>query len=374
MKKIVFLTGTRADFGKLKPLINKVENEDSFEPYIFATGMHTISSYGYTINEIKKCGFKNIFPYINQTEYNGSDMDIVLSKTIMGFGYYIRELKPDMIVVHGDRVEALAGAIVGSLNNILVSHIEGGELSGTIDELIRHSISKLAHIHFVSNKEAKNRLLQMGELPTSIFIIGSPDIDVMLSDDLPHLDDVKIHYDIEFDDYGIFCYHPVTTQLEDLHRNIKEVVDALIESKRNFIVIHPNNDAGSDIIFNELSRLNNNSYFKIFPSLRFESFLTLLKNSRVIVGNSSAGIREAPVYGVPTVNIGKRQENRFNSHSIFNVDEKKDFILNSLENIPSHCSPSLYFGEGRSAELFLEYLNEQKIWKIPCQKQFQDIN
>lgn len=373
MKKVVFLTGTRADFGKLKPLINKVENEDSFEPYIFATGMHTISNYGYTINEIKKCGFKNIFPYINQTEYNGSDMDIVLSKTIMGFGYYIRELKPDMIVVHGDRVEALAGAIVGSLNNILVSHIEGGEISGTIDELIRHSISKLAHIHFVSNNEAKRRLLQMGELPTSIFIIGSPDIDVMLSEDLPTLDKVKNHYNIEFSNYLLFCYHPVTTQVNHLRKNIKEVVDALIEAKLNFIIIHPNNDSGSGIILNELERTTNNDCFVTFPSLRFEYFLTLLKNSRAIVGNSSAGIREAPVYGIPTVNIGKRQENRFNSHSIFNVDENKELILDCLKNIPSHCAPTLYFGEGNSAELFLKYLKDQNTWRIPCQKQFQDI-
>ena len=152
-KKIVFLTATRADFGKLKPLIRKIENSKFFECNIFATGMHALSKYGNTIREIKKERYKNIYAYINQNDTD--KMDIILSNTILGFSHYISELCPDMIVVHGDRIEALAGAIVGSLNNILVSHIEGGEISGTIDETLRHAITKLSHIHFVSNVKAK---------------------------------------------------------------------------------------------------------------------------------------------------------------------------------------------------------------------------
>ena len=178
-KKIVFLTGTRADFGKIKALIQAIENHSNFEPHIFVTGMHLLHEYGYTVIEVERSGFNNIFKYNNHTDE--TTMDLTLAKTITGFSEYVKTIKPDLIVVHGDRVEALAGAIVGSLNNILVAHIEGGEISGTIDELIRHSVSKLSHIHYTSNDKAKKRLLQMGELENSIFTIGSPPAAVVIS-------------------------------------------------------------------------------------------------------------------------------------------------------------------------------------------------
>ena len=155
-KKILFLSGTRADFGKLKSLISISQKSSLFDVSIFVTGMHLQKEYGFTVNEIEKSGFENIYTFENHT--TESSMDLTLSKTIEGLSAYVKEIKPDLIVVHGDRVEALAGAIVGSLNNILVGHIEGGEVSGTIDELIRHSVSKMSHIHFVSNQQAKNKL------------------------------------------------------------------------------------------------------------------------------------------------------------------------------------------------------------------------
>ena len=148
-RKIVFLTGTRADFGKLKPLMDKIEKSEIFDCHIFITGMHTLKKYGNTYQEVMKCNYKNTLVYENQKSSN--EQDVILANTIYGFSEYIKNLQPDMIIVHGDRVEALGGAIVGSLNNILVSHIEGGEISGTVDELIRHAVSKLSHIHFVAN-------------------------------------------------------------------------------------------------------------------------------------------------------------------------------------------------------------------------------
>ena len=188
-KKILFLTGTRADFGKIKALIKGVEDEPGFEAFVFVTGMHLQWEYGYTLLEIEQCKFSNVHTFGNYT--HESTMDLTLAKTIEGLSDYCKEIKPDLIMIHGDRVETLAGAIVGSLNNILVSHIEGGEVSGTVDELIRHSVSKLSHIHFVSNEEAENRLLQMGEIKESIFEIGSPDIDIMFSKNLPTLKKVR---------------------------------------------------------------------------------------------------------------------------------------------------------------------------------------
>ena len=372
-KKILFISGTRADFGKLKPLIKKVELSDKFEAHVFATGMHMFAHYGYTVNEIRKAGFKNIFMYINQ-EKNDSKMDVTLANTIQGMHLYINEFPPDLIVVHGDRVEALAGAISGALNNILVAHIEGGELSGTIDDMIRHGVSKLSHIHFVSNGDACKRLIQMGEKKDTIFTIGSPDIDLMLSDELPLLSAVQEKYKFNFSRYGIFIYHPVTTEAHLLKHQIKETVGALKACGWNFIVIYPNNDPGSDIIYGAIQELNDNPHFHIFPSIRFEYFLTLLKYAKVIIGNSSVGIHEAPVYGVPTINIGTRQKDRFSYPSIVNVKDDREAILQTLNNLPKDVTPSRNFGKGNSAQMFMEQLCASKIWEISCQKQFQDIS
>jgi len=372
-RKILFLTGTRADFGKLKPLIARVRDCDEFDYQIFVTGMHMLSRYGYTYLEIQKSGFDNYFLHMNQHDGADQQMDIVLAHTVLGLGSYVREFTPDLLVVHGDRIETLAGAIVGSLNNILVAHIEGGEVSGTVDELIRHAVSKLSHIHFVANDEAKRRLIQMGETPESIYIIGSPDIDVMLSDELPPLEMVTARYDIPFDSYGVFIYHPVTTETERLDEHINAVVEALTELGRNFVVIHPNNDFGSATIRRAIEQLADNPHFVLRPSMRFEYFLTLLKCADVIVGNSSAGIREAPVYGVPTVNIGSRQQNRYHGVSVLNVPDQKDEILQALRNLPNKSEPSFHFGSGNAADLFSEALKTTEFWHIPRQKLFRDL-
>ncbi|MDD1796039.1 UDP-N-acetylglucosamine 2-epimerase [Enterovibrio sp. ZSDZ42] len=371
-KKILFLTGTRADFGKLKSLISKVEKTNGLDAYVFVTGMHMMSKYGMTSIEVDKAGFKNIYKYINQS--SGDSMDIVLSKTVSGLSDYIKELRPDMIVIHGDRVEALAGAIVGSLNNILVSHIEGGEVSGTIDELIRHSVSKLSHIHYVCNERARKRLIQLGEREDSIFVIGSPDLDIMLSPELPTLDNVKEKYEFDFKDFAIFMYHPVTTDLENLGQKIKNVVDALLMSNENFIVVYPNNDDGSDVIINEFKRLEGNSNFKVFPSIRFECFLVMLKNAKYMIGNSSAGVREAPFYGLPTIDLGTRQNNRSSAKSIINTEEITDDILTAITiSSGREFKPFVEFGSGNSDEKFIETIIEGGAWETSKQKIFSDL-
>jgi len=370
-KKIVFLTGTRADFGKLKPLIEKIENSNIFDCFIFVTGMHTLSKHGLTYLEVQKQKYKNIFIYMNQT--NTIDPDKILSNTITGFSDFIKEIKPDMIIIHGDRVEALAGATVGAFNNILVSHIEGGEVSGTIDEMIRHSITKLSHIHFVSNEKAKQRLRFMGEDENSIYVIGSPDIDIMTSDNLPSMEMVKKRYKIPFDKYGILIFHPITTELVSLKNQTKEVVSSVIESKKNFIVIYPNNDKGNDIIFEEYKQLKYNKNFKIYPSLRFEYFLTLLKNANFTIGNSSVGIRESIIYGIPSINVGTRQKNRTTNPNIINVESERRLILEAIKKIEGKkFSTSFEFGDGKSSKRFYDILDNELIWNIPIQKHFVD--
>ncbi len=370
-KKIVFLTGTRADFGKIKSLIEIARCNPDFEVHIFATGMHMDKKYGYTVIELEKYGYDNIYKYINHdTE---SAMDITLSRTIEGFANYIRLVEPDLIIIHGDRIEALAGATVGALNNILVAHIEGGELSGTVDELIRHAVSKLSHVHFVANKEAKTRLKQMGENDASIFVIGSPDMDAMLHKPLPAWQDVKQKYEIPFDDFFISMFHPVTTEFDQMDENAAQYIDSLEESNLNFIAIYPNNDKGSDFILKKLNRLSNNSRFKIYPSLRFEAFLVLMKHSKAVVGNSSAGIREAPFYGIPTVNVGTRQSGRTNNPDIINTSYKReDIIKGILKAVTQKITPRVLFGDGKSDEKFIGIISNDLFWNIPKQKVFTD--
>ncbi|GAA3779699.1 UDP-N-acetylglucosamine 2-epimerase [Flavobacterium ginsengiterrae] len=372
-KKILFLTGTRADFGKIKSLIQTLEAQNDFEAFVFVTGMHLQELYGYTLIEIQRCKFRNVFTFENHT--HETTMDLTLAKTIEGLSNYCKVINPDMIVVHGDRVETLAGAIVGSLNNILVAHIEGGEISGTVDELIRHSVSKLSHIHFVSNHEAKGRLIQMGEIEESIFTIGSPDIDIMFSDRLPDLIKVKEYYKIDFQEFAIVMFHPVTTEIKEMNQYALNFVNALLEDHNNYIVIFPNNDLGSQFIIDAYEKLKSNSRFRIFPSLRFEYFLTLLKNSKFIIGNSSAGIREAPYYGIPIVNIGTRQKNRAIHADIINSDYSEKEIKKALELVLSHkvTMSKEDFGQGNSNTLFFECLQKQDVWELNHQKQFKDI-
>ena len=370
-KRIVFITGTRADYGKIKSILKVLDQEPSIDVHIFVTGMHMFKQYGETRIEVEKDKFKNIYSFINHSISDG--MDTILGKTIIGFGDYIKETEPDLIIVHGDRVEALAGATVGALNNIRVVHIEGGEVSGTIDESIRHAISKMAHYHFVANERAKQRLLKMGETDKSISISGSPDIDIMLSPNLPSIDETKTYYGIEFEQYAIALFHPVTTETQRLEADCESFVQALIESDCHYIVVFPNNDHGRDTIFRYYDRFKENPKFKIFPSIRFEFFLTLMKQAQFMIGNSSAGVREAPCYGVPSINIGSRQLNRAVASSIINVEADKNDILQAIKSLEGQSFEPIHeFGTGDSTERVVNVLLGEEIWHCDVQKVFED--
>ena len=372
-KRILFLTGTRADFGKLKSLMQALEAHGGYEVTVFVTGMHMLRRYGFTVEEVRKSGLRNIHTFINQVV--GEPMEMVLSHTTAGLSRFLAEDPHDLIVVHGDRVEALAGAIVGALRNTLVAHVEGGELSGTADELMRHAITKMSHLHFVANEAAATRLRQLGEDAESIFVIGSPDIDAMASERLPSIAESKGHYAIPFLDYNLLIFHPVTTELEALPQQAAAVVDAVLESGLNYVVVYPNNDPGSDTILDAYEKLKGNSRFRLFPSIRFEHFLTLMKHAKLLLGNSSAGIREAPYYGLPSVNIGSRQRNRFQHHSIINTGHDKHDIAQAIKQAIAapRMTPSHHFGNGNSHNRFLAVLAASSTWQTSRQKIFHDL-
>ncbi|EDO6595213.1 UDP-N-acetylglucosamine 2-epimerase (hydrolyzing) [Campylobacter coli] len=369
MKKIVFISGTRADFSKIKSLMLKIENSNEFELFIFATGMHMSKKFGSTYVEIEKCGFKNIYKYINHDKYYQTDK--ALASTIDGFSKFIHEVEPDLIVVHGDRIEPLAAAVVGSLNNILVAHIEGGELSGTIDESLRHAISKLAHIHLVNDEIAKKRLMQMGEDKKSIFIIGSPDLE-LLNNNIS-LNEVKKYYDINFENYIIAMFHPVTTEINSLYKQSEEFVNALIKSGKNYIVIYPNNDLGFELILQNYEKLKNNDKFKIFPSLRFEYFISLLKNADFIIGNSSCILKEALYLGTNGILVGTRQDGRTDIDKMIRVKANEKDILEAILNFHKRNNiANKKLDILNSSEQFYKLLKNNSLFDINKQKIFRD--
>lgn len=374
-RKIVFVSGTRADFSKIKSLALKVENSPDFELYIFATGMHLSNHFGLTVREIEKSNFKHIYKFINHDKYY--QMDLALAHTIDGFAKFVAEYKPDLIIVHGDRIEPLAATCVGVLNNILVAHIEGGEVSGTIDDSLRHSISKLAHIHLVNDEIAKQRLLQLGECSESIFIIGSPDLDIIDNSNIK-FEVVKRYYDIPFSTYGIVMFHPVTTEIHSLKNQADELCLALKQSERNYIIIYPNNDFGFEHILESYKMLENQERFRFYPSIRFEYFIALLKEADFLLGNSSCGLKEAPYLNVPSINIGTRQSNRMgvNLKSVINAPATKNEILEAINRTKhvKHSHTSHTSSRPKSSEIFFRLLQSGVFFSIKQQKRFIDLD
>ena len=369
-KKIIFVTATRADFGKLKSLIKILKDRKEFEIFIVVTGMHLSHRYGYTYLEVKKVFKTKIIKFKNQSLEDR--LETILSKTSENFSKIVKKINPDLIIIHGDRVESLACGIVGSLNHILTGHIEGGELSGTIDDTIRHAVTKLSHVHFVGTNNAKKRIKNMGEIGEHIFNIGSPDIDIIVKEKLPNLPTVRKRYDIKFQDYAIFLWHPVTSRVNNLKYETTKVLNFLKNLEEKFIVIFPNNDPGSKIITECYKQLPKNN-FKTLKSLRFEHFLTLLKYAKYIIGNSSAAIYEAPILSTPAINIGERQHKRIKSKVIKNFDVEslnKKRLYNFLDKYQT--SKKKYFGGGDSSKKFLKILLKKSFWKIPTQKFFSE--
>lgn len=369
-KLICFVTGTRADFGKLKALIRSAA--EVYDVHIFVTGMHMLAKYGSTYKEVERSFDLPMYKYINQRA--GDSLDEVLAKTISGFSDYLRETKPDLVIVHGDRIEALACSMAACFASVLVGHVEGGEVSGTVDEMIRHAVTKVSHAHFVSNTEAAARLRQLGEAPESIYVTGSPDLDVMSGPDLPSLDEVRSHYGIPFGDYGICMFHPVVTEQEKIPGQAASLVEAMLRSGKNYVVVSPNNDPGHEFILNAYHKLEGQPRFVHRPSMRFEYFLVLLKNAQMMIGNSSAGVRETSFYGIGSLDLGTRQNGRAKAKSIQHVLEfDVDDLLRRITEIWGKRFPhEQEFGDGRSVEHFMAAL-ASGVWSLSHQKRFVDL-
>ena len=369
-RRILFVTGTRADFGKLEPLAAAVRDAGMAVTF-FVTGMHLMDRYGRTKLEVGRFAGADIFEFQNQRE--GDPQDMILAKTVMGFSDFLTEHRPDLAVVHGDRIEALACALVCATNYVRSAHVEGGEVSGTIDEVFRHCNSKLATHHFVSSAEAANRVMALGEPKESVHVIGSPELDFHSQPSGVDIGEVKARYGIAFDDFGICIFHPVTSEATMMGVQARALFGALDASGRNFVVIAPNNDPGSDAIFRAIRALPK-ARFRLIPSMRFSHFSELMKSAAVMVGNSSAGVREAPFLGLPSLDIGTRQTNRARAPSLFTAaagDRQAidAFLRDQWGRV--HASHRA-FGEGRAADRFVAVLRDPAFWARDLQKRFSD--
>ena len=368
-KKILFITGTRADFSKIILLIQSF-NRDKFEILVFATGMHMLKKYGLTINEVRKLKKSSIYEFTNQKE--GDSQVEILSKTVLSLEDFITEHKPDLMIVHGDRVEALSGVIVSATNNLNCCHIEGGEVSGTLDEMYRHASSKFSTTHLVSSNDAKKRLIKLGENPKNIFVIGSPELDYHKSSNIS-LDKMKNHYKINFDEYGVFMFHPSYFEISKYKSFLKILFDELVNLNKNFIIFLPNNDPGSELIFDQIKKLKSKN-FKVIPSMRFEYFSALLKNSSIVIGNSSVIVRECPFLGIPSILVGDRQNNRSNAKSIkkIKIDDAKLLSKIVLQNWNKKFNCNKNFGDGNSVSKFKKLIKSNKLFPKHIRKSFYE--
>ena len=370
MKKLLFVTGTRADFGKLEPLA-VAARDHGLDVSFWVTGMHMMERYGLTKIEVQRVQGVGVSEFSNQ--YEGDPQDVVLAKTVLGFSEFARDHQPDLVIVHGDRIEALACAIVCATNYIRCAHVEGGEVSGTIDELFRHCNTKLAFCHFVSSQSAAERVARLGEPKNSIYVIGSPELDFHSKPSGVSISTVRDHYDIPFSDYGICTFHPVTSEQDTMANQAANLFGALDASGKNFVVILPNNDPGSDDIVAAINKLPIDR-FRILPSMRFSHFSELMKNAACIVGNSSAGVREAPFLSIPSLDVGTRQNARAQSVSITSARaDERNRILSFLEQDWGKRYPANDdFGQGSASERFVEIVGQDAFWNAKLQKVFVD--
>jgi len=374
-KKILIVTERRADYSKFRPILKEIQKSKKLDYYLVVTGSHLLKEYGLTINEIKKDGFKiskKFSMYENIKDDSGAKMTLALSKAIFNLTKIIQKIKPNIILAGFDIGANLAAAIVGAHMNILVAHLEGGEISGTIDESIRHATTKFSHIHFVTHVEAKQRLIRMGENPKFIHNIGNPSLDSIKI--FKKIDLVKLEKEFSIDltkPFFLILQHTVTSEINKIDSHFKKTIDAIKELNVQSIFINGNADAGSQKITNLIKK----SKIKQYNSLTFEKFINLLSLCTALVGNSSSGIMEAPFLKIPSINIGTRQTGRLHTSSVIDVSNNKRDIKNALKKIlydknfkkNLRKTKSLY-GNGTASKKLIKILENLDLEKVPIQK------
>ena len=370
MRKICVITGTRANYGRLKTVMNAIIEHPELQLKLIVTGMHLVQEYGYTVSEIEKDGY-----YIDArvdmhlSNDTGSGMCKSLGLGLIGMTQAIEQINPDMILILGDRDEDLAGAIIGAHMNIPVAHIHGGEVTGTIDESIRHATTKFSHIHFAATEDSKERLLKLGELSEYIFNVGSPGLDSILNKEYKTKEQIFNKFKLdESKKLIIVAQHPVTTQREEAAYQMEQTMEAVREIGEQTILIYPNSDAGGRDMISIISKYESLDFIHTYRNINFEDYLNLLKYADLMIGNSSSGIMEAPSYKLPVINLGVRQNGRQQADNILNVEHDKNLIKDAIEkslydnefiNQVNNCINP--YGDGKTGKRMADILSKIEI-------------
>ena len=380
--KIAILSGSRAEYGLLRPLLKKISLDSEIKLYLVLTGTHLSPGHGQTEKEIKKDKipiFDRIEMQLSSDTKNGMVKSTALG--MIGLADCFNRIIPDVLVCLGDRYEIFSGVYAAALMQIPVAHIHGGELTyGSIDESIRHSITKFSSIHFAATETYKKRIIQMGENPKYVFNTGAMAVESIL--DIKIINLLEIQKNIKnkiYNDYFLITIHPPTSQKVNLKKFTQQILNALsFFKKTTFIFTYANSDSGGYII-NKMCE----DFCKLDPekriikkSLGHELYINLMRKATLVIGNSSSGVIEAPILNTPTVNIGNRQEGRYMSESVINTIPAEVNILSAINKalklkINNNLHP---FGKGKTS---YKIINELKKFiksdkKIP--KKFNDIN
>ena len=336
MRKICFVTGTRAEYGLLSRLMRLVKEDNDLRLQVIATNMHLMPEYGETYKEIEKDGFtidKKV--YMHKPSDDAHGIISSMAEEMQGMNDALSELKPDILVLLGDRYEILVAAQVALIHRVPIAHIHGGEVTeGAFDDAIRHSVTKMSSLHFTSCEEYRHRVIQMGEQPSRVFDVGSLGVENIKAVPLMTKDELEASLDFKIDKQTILVtYHPVTLG-GDPAKDIREFLDALDQFKDlKVIFTMPNSDTGRDAIAlaveNYVEKHSNRA--KAYTSLGLKRYLSTLQFVKAAVGNSSSGIIEVPSFGIPTLNIGDRQKGRLASKSVVNCGTSKDEVIAGLK-------------------------------------------
>lgn len=337
MKRIGIMTGTRAEYGLLKPLMQEINKDNDLELYLIVSGMHLSPEFGMTYKEIEEDGFE-----INAKVEMllSSDSPVGISKSIglgiIGFADEFQRADLDMLILLGDRYEALSAAICAMVMRIPIAHLHGGELTeGAIDEGIRHSITKMSYLHFTSTEEYRRRVIQLGENPERVFCVGAIGVENIKKINLMTKEELErsIHFEID-ENTVIVTYHPVTLEnntVEEQFLNLLEVLDR--NPKIRMIFTKANADTNGRIVNELIDKYvaQNSERACAFMSLGQKRYLSALKYCRIVIGNSSSGIIEAPSFGKPIINIGDRQKGRICADSVINCGYTQQEIQQAME-------------------------------------------
>lgn len=336
MRKICFVTGTRAEYGLLSRLMRLVKEDKELRLQVIATNMHLMPEYGETYKEIEKDGFtidKKV--YMHKPSDDAHGIISSMAEEMQGMNGALSELKPDILVLLGDRYEILVAAQVALIHRIPIAHIHGGEVTeGAFDDAIRHSVTKMSSLHFTSCDEYRHRVIQMGEQPTRVFDVGSLGVENIKAVPLMTKDELEASLDFKIDTQTILVtYHPVTLG-GDPAKDIREFLDALDQFKDlKVIFTMPNSDTGRDVIALAVESYveKHSNRAMAYTSLGLKRYLSTLQFVQAAVGNSSSGIIEVPSFGIPTLNIGDRQKGRLASKSVVNCGTSKDEVIAGLK-------------------------------------------